>query len=402
MAKDTNKKDPGYDVVDDAKAEEFAIQELKKFDRGFGIKIKTFEKENDLPDSLKKLIKQYYTAALIMIPNTSISRFPYDEKKSGAFFPLTNENVMKRCKRLMDEISFIISLYKKSNTISNENAKKLFSTYIKLLETDVANNIAHVYDIGKDLGSKYEKEGVAFESNYSSNGHLMDSYGSEREQLTRMKALNKFVRNSLSELNDELGISTPIDLNNFADSFVFGARAGHLTIKNKGIIELSKGSFDVTPVVIEDRIIENGKKKNQDRIMFIGKNGISAVVDWHLGTSGALSYAGALSQLPRLNADKIRPMVAREMPNYDTISHSAKIRFGGTDSIDYRGVSTLDKLKECCLLLLKKQRTPNEITLAKELAKSCKIPSELNENTQKLFSLAGVTQIVEKLQAKPL
>ena len=47
MAKDTNKKDPGYDVVDDATAEKIAIQELKDFDRGFGVKIKTFEEETN-------------------------------------------------------------------------------------------------------------------------------------------------------------------------------------------------------------------------------------------------------------------------------------------------------------------------------------------------------------------
>ena len=410
MANDTTKKKVEYRVVSDDEARSIALSELgnSRIGKGFGKEIPFFENEADLPEHLKAIIEQYYTAVLVMVPNVCIAGFPYEDKTSGVQFKKTCENLFGRIDRASGEIRRIIDLYKRLKVATNENAKSTLLTYIKLFETDLINNIAHMYDVENETGTKGARVGVQFAGkggNFSTSGHLTTKYESEYDQETRKRAINKYIRNSLIQLTRLVGEEPgkSVDLSDFDNVFVLGARARLLRRKDHAILDLVQGDYDVSPAVIVERV----GRVIRDQIMFFGKRGVTATACWHLGSSGELSHTDKLNGVPTFNRINVDHLVNRSMPNYETICQSLAISFGATGTLRGEATSQMDKMLQYREFARRKKQNmaserPNAAKAEQyqnsmaQLRNGIILEKYFGPEAEKLMELVGLAMIAQK------
>lgn len=339
-------KSPGYEVINDPeRLKSIVLDELKCFKKGFGIDIKLYDNYTNLPEPLNNIIEQYYVSALIMVPNVTRNTGapPYDGKSSGAVFENARKNVFDKIYRNQEGIDTLIELYQKLEKVE-ENEKKTILTHIKLIETDIYNNIAHTYDKTNEKGTLDGKENILFTENYSSNAHLTHSvklvYSKEESDFvekTRLTAINKYIRNSLSKINaligrnDRSNLPPPrvngkpqplskdgiINLNDFNETCQSGFRRGLMAFKDRNILELIKGDYNITPIVaiVPNEINNRYISDKADQIIFVGKNDNYSVVSWHIGSSGELAHSQTILNFKeRYPLKDIEKIVKRDMP----------------------------------------------------------------------------------------
>ena len=361
-----NNKDPVNNFEDVLETVENELIRIKK---GFGVDIKTFRNIDKYPKMFKLLVEQYYTAALVMIPNISVAGAPFDFNSSGASFPITLQNVKTRIERTKDELEQLITLYEKLETLPDDKKKKT-NTYIKMLETDAMNNIAHSYEIYNDgyreeKGTKGNKT-VDFSDNFRMNRQYgLDTKNVPEDLKIKLRLLNRFVRNSYTNLDsvvrqklvprgksriltesEERKQWSTLDLNDFSSLVRKGFRANSYRMKDDSIIELACGDYDVKHVILK----EKGDRTQRSQILFLGEGFNTSVVNWHLGVTGEFDYSKELAHVPQVDFENVKPLLLRKMPNNEIIKKSLRNEIVSemvkTDGIKDDSISIMDKLSQ--------------------------------------------------------
>lgn len=282
-------------------------------------------------------------AALVMVPNTCKQRIEtiYSGINPGINLEYSQNELKKRIENATIEIARIIELQKRIEKVSDVS-KKLYRTYIKLLETDLINNLAHMYDV-------QEKEVNFFDRNFTPNGHLMrknNNFGSNITSSDRLKAINTYLRNTLKSLDQTLGNqeNENVDLRRFTRTFVIGARGNLRRLKDKNILELVQGDYEVTPILVKNTSEKSMSRAGNDYVLFAGKGHNNSVTCWHLGVSDELLHTKKLSHLTPYDGSKIHDIVTRVRTNRESIIDAINVAHANTGHVNYTHASLLEKI----------------------------------------------------------